>query len=167
MQMNADMKIFVWGTGFTAIDLLDEGLSIADVAGFIDNAPKEKWHGKPVYQPAEMVDVAYDIIVVASDHGDEIDKQAQELHLDTTKFVYAYGNQQLYDLNENYMLASQIFSPSYIKVIKNRKRLIWGMDIDSLRTPDAISAEIQDMLAFDYNRMRAFELIRQEIDWGG
>lgn len=41
------------------------------------------------------------------------------------------------------------------------------MDIDSLRTPDAVSAEVQDMLAYDYNRMRVFELIRQEIDWGG
>ena len=165
--MTTDMKIFVWGTGAASMDLLDEGLDIADVAGFIDNAPNEKWRGKPVYQPAEMVDVAYDIIVVAADHGAEIDRQARELHLDTTKFVYAYGNQQLYDLNGDYVLASRIFSPSYIEAIKKRKRLIREMDIDSLRTPDAVSAEVQDMLAYDYNRMRVFELIRQEIDWGG
>lgn len=106
------MKIFIWGCGFAARELIESELSDIKISAFIDKNKKE-FLDQMVYSPEEAVGLQYDAIIVASGFAGEIYSQAKELGYDLTKFIFVYCNYLLQDMNMNYGLAEQIFSKQY------------------------------------------------------
>ena len=156
------MKIYVWGTGAGAEDLLEEELKDIDIEAFIDNAEKEEFMSKHVYRPKDMVGMDYEAIIVASGYAKEIYDQAQYLGLDLSKFIFIYNNYFFNDMNSNYDLALKIFSSSFIDIVKSRYRVIRGMQIDEISLLGGAEA-----YEYDYNRIRTLELLSREIQGGG
>lgn len=160
------MKILMWGVGFAAHELLEGELAETEISAFIDKN-KKKIDGYEVYSPEEAVHLEYDAIIVATGFAKEIYKQAKELGYDLSKFVFVYSNYIFQDMNTNYELAEQIFSKEYTDIIKNRYHVIRGMVLDE-KKPSEFSGEgykgrHEDMFADDYNRIRTFELIVEEL----
>lgn len=120
------MKIFMWGAGFAARELLESELAEIEITAFIDRS-KKQMDGYIVYSPEEAVDLEYDVIIVATGYAGEIYKQAKKLGYDLSKFIFVYNNYLFHDMNINYELAEQIFSREYIEIIKNRYHVIRGM----------------------------------------
>ncbi len=74
------MKIFIWGTGYRANQILDECnvFNAYDVIGFIDNNPNKngsKFRGIKVYQPDILENTEPDKIVILTDSFEEIKQQ--------------------------------------------------------------------------------------------
>ncbi len=159
------MKVFIWGCGFAARELIERELSEIKISVFIDKN-KKVFLDQMVYSPEEAVGLQYDAVIVASAFAGEIHKQAKELGYDLTKFIFVYGNYLLQDINRNYGLAEQIFSKQYIEIIKNRYHVIRGMKRDEKEAFTLLGGKTtrhEDMFADDYNRIRTFELVAEEI----
>lgn len=162
------MKIFVWGIGVAAGELLEQELKNTVIEAFIANTGSKMFQGKPVYQPQEMTAKEYDVIVVATGYAREIYEQARQLDLDISKFIFVYGNYVFEDMNYSYELAERIFDSSYIEIMKRRYRVIRSMEQDEIKIESDGSLDRDtDMYVSDYNRIRTFELVSREIMGGG
>lgn len=154
------MKIFIWGAGFAAFELLEDELKEIKITAFIDKS-KKKLEDYVVYTPEEAVRLNYDAIIVATGFAQEIYVQAKNLGYDLSKFIFVYSNYIFEDLNLNYELACQIFSRNYIDIMKNRYQVIRKMARDEKRIYELAGDD--DMYSSDYIRIRTFELIVEEI----
>lgn len=131
------MKIFVWGAGFAAKELLENELASVQIDAFIDKKVKEL--GKyVVYSPEEAVDLEYDAIVVGTGSAQDVYRQAKELGYDLSKFIFVYNNYIYNDMNVDYDLADKIFGKKYSEIIRTRYHVIRGMLIDEIRTPNVL-----------------------------
>ena len=150
------MKVVVWGCGLISMRLLDTELKNVKIEYVIDNNPNavSKYE---VVSPEDAVEREYDIIIVANNYAKEIYAQAVELGFDMSKFVFIYNNLRVEDINKNYDLAEQVFSPEYIATIKNRYHIVRGMVLDK---PEITITCDQ---YHDYNRLRTFKLVVDEI----
>ena len=159
------MKIFMWGAGFAARELMEGELKEVKITAFIDKS-KKRIDEYAVYSPEEAVNLEYDAVIVATAYAREIYIQAKELGYDLSKFIFVYNNYFFNDMNSNYELAGQIFSEKYINIIKNRYHVIRGMMCDENSSSELCKGgrdRHEDMYADDYNRIRTFELIIEEI----
>ena len=150
------MKVVVWGCGLISMRLLDTELKNVKIEYVIDNNPNavSKYE---VVSPEDAVEREYDIIIVANNYAKEIYAQAVELGFDMSKFVFIYNNLRVEDINKNYDLAEQVFSPEYIATIKNRYHIVREMVLDK---PEITITCDQ---YHDYNRLRTFKLVVDEI----
>lgn len=155
------MRIFVWGRGVAAEELLENELSSTTIAGFIDNNKESS--DKNVFAPYEVVKERYDAIIVATAHSQEIYQQAEKMSFDMSKFIFVYNNRLYKDMNQNYELVAKIFPQGYSEIIKNRYHMIRGMKQDEVRKSAFDPDRTKGMYASDYNRIRTFELIADEI----
>lgn len=163
------MRIYVWGTGFAAKELLENELKDIPIKAFIDNHKGDE--NFLVISPEEAVKEDYDAIIVATGYAQEIYSQAVQLKFDMSKFIFIYNNYLYSDMNINYVLAHKIFSPKYVNVIKNRYHIIRGMMQDEVKESSILvwgdkSKQFErktGMYSDDYNRIRTFELIVDEI----
>lgn len=159
-------KIYIWGTGFAARELLEDELKELNIAGFIDSDPtKESPNGSVTYTPDALGDLEYDLVIVATGYAKEIYLKANELGLDMSKFLFVYNNYDYRDLNNSYAAASKMLSAEMIDSIKGRCRVIRSMDIDGVNNgimPDDPLRQ-NDMYKDDYVRIRTFELCANEI----
>ncbi|RKI92358.1 hypothetical protein D7V94_06665 [Parablautia intestinalis] len=160
------MRIFIWGCGFAAHELIERELSGIKISLFIDKNKKTFLEQK-VYSPEEAVGMQYDAIIVASAFAGEIYQQAKELGYDLAKFIFVYNNYFFQDMNTDYRLAEQIFSQQYVEIIKSRYHVIRGMVLDEEKKHTLlVKTRHEDMFADDYNRIRTFELLAEEIRRG-
>lgn len=161
------MIIFVWGAGFAARELLEKELADIRISAFIDKSVR-KLDGYMVYSPEEAAKLEYDAIIVATGYAQEIYKEACELGYDMSKFIFVYNNYFFTDMNSNYGLAEEILGKSYTEIIRNRYHVIRGMLVDETRSPEiymggGIGNWHEDMFHDDYNRLRTFELVVEQI----
>lgn len=155
------MKIFVWGTGFAAMEILANEMLSIDVTAFIDNNFENvKKNSKPVYSPQEALSKEYDAVVVITKYSREIYDQAVKLGFDMNKFVFLYNNYLFDDMNKNYELAGKIFSREYLEIVKHRYHVIRGMKMDEIKPQFCLgNNRCEQMYKKDYNRIRTFELV--------
>ena len=148
MKMTTDMKIFVWGTGYAAQELLETELNDVNIIAFIDNNRQGKYGTHAIYKPEEAVKKEYDAVIVVTAYAQDIYEQALRLKFDMSKFIFVYNNYHFSDMNKNYMLAEKIFSPEYIKVIQNRYHVIRGMMKDEVCTETPPPSSIDTLECF-------------------
>lgn len=167
------MKIYIWGMGFAAKELLEKELKNIKIEAFIDNQKRECT--LPVISPESAREKEYDAIIVATGYAREIYQQATEMGFDMSKFIFVYNNYIFEDMNVNYTLAEKIFGALYTGTIKNRYHVIRKMMLDeSPQKPLVVQNKWKekisnghvrniDMYADDYNRIRTLELAANEI----
>lgn len=154
------MVVVVWGCGMVSVRLLDTELKDTEIAYIIDNNPNAISEYE-IVAPEEAVKRDYDIIIVANNYAKEIYEQALRLGFDMSKFVFTYNNFVFEDMNKNYELAEKVFSAQYIDIIKNRYHVVRGMVSD---TPEVT---VPCDKYQDYNRLRTFKLVVDEIEENG
>ena len=157
------MKIYIWGTGFATSELLEKELSNIKIAGFIDSY-KEEFRGAKCISPEQGTNLKYDAIIVCTGYAAEIYNEAIELSYDLDKFIFYYANLLPTDINRNYELVDRVLGEQYSYVIKNRYHVIRGMMYDDINKKKvAIENKTSGMYIDDYNRIRTFELLSDEI----
>lgn len=125
------MKVYVWGTGYAAKELLENELNDISVEAFIDN--HEGNGNLRVIHPEEAVKEDYDAIIVTTGYAQEIYDQAVKMDFDMSKFIFVYNNYLFNDMNRNYALANKIFSAEYVNTIQSRYHVIRGMQQDAIK----------------------------------
>lgn len=151
-------KIYVWGTGCVAGELMESSLDIREIAGFLDSVPgKKTFLGKPVYAPSQLVGAEYDLIVIASRSSREILKTCQELGLDRKKLLFTRNSQTVADLNESREYAAEILGGETVNAMIPEAWLVPGPAADPGLLP---KRELEN----DYVRLKTLELIASELE---
>lgn len=84
------MKVYIWGTGNMAENYLSENeLLQEDIIGFIESRrTKKSFHGKKVFEPAEIVKSEYDYIIACVNcYGRDIYDTCKALNIDTGRLI--------------------------------------------------------------------------------
>ena len=153
------MKLYIWGTGCGAGDLVDQALDLSAVCAFLDSAPmSDSFLGRPVLRPEEVRDGDIDLILIASRHAEAIAQKAAELGIAAEKLVFLKNNWQLTDRNRDYMAAEKVLDPRYLESVKAPQYTVrdplWAAE--SPLTPRDLEN--------DYVRMRTLEALCRELD---
>lgn len=128
------MKIYVWGTGRLTGKVIGTHISPDEITAYIDNDKrKNSWQGKPVIQPAEILERDYDAIIVITLHSQEIYEQCRTLGLDLKKVIFLYQNIFKQDFNQDYLLIEEIFGKEYAGVVRNRYQIV--RDCEAKKNP--------------------------------
>ncbi len=81
------MKVIIWGIGFFAQKLLENGIN-GEITGFVETVKsREEWRGYPVYGIDEIPD-GYDYIIVANTYSSEIYQACLQQNIDLSKVVF-------------------------------------------------------------------------------
>lgn len=86
-------KILVWGTGVSAANLFNDFFKPEDVFCYIDSDESrygEKFLGRQIICPSEILKVDYELILIASTSSQEINKQCKKLGLNMDNILFVY-----------------------------------------------------------------------------
>ena len=83
------VKIYVYGVGCGAGDLIDEALPAERVCAFVDgNKTAESFLGRPVITPEELAERDYDLVIVTSRRSEEIAARCEALGIDADRLLF-------------------------------------------------------------------------------
>lgn len=155
------VKIFIWGTGRIAGNIIGKYIDLNLIEGFIDNAgDKKEYVGKKVFSPAELLHMEYDAILVANLYSTEIYHQCTDLGIDLKKVIFLYKNYVVRDLNQDYGFVTDILGEKISDVIKKRYHMIRGVETQGkFCLDDRAEKDLQN----DYVRIKCFEMAVREI----
>lgn len=151
------MGIYIWGTGCGASELLERGLQLEQVSGFVDSFPGgSSFLGKPVILPQELNMDGCDLLIISARHADQIATQCQTLGIPAEKCLYLKNNCTLQDRNAG-SVAENILGRALLEQLIPRQRMV--------TTPAALSASaLQEQdLSNDYVRLSTLELLCRRL----
>ena len=152
------MKLYIWGTGCVAGDLVDRWLDPASVTAFLDSDPAcGRFLGRPVLRPEQFEDSADALILVASSQTEQISRRAADCAIAPEKLVFVKNNWLLSDRSAACPAAEELPLP-LLRELRRRPRLVreplWAGE----------SALSERDLESDYVRVRTLEAICRELD---
>ena len=113
------MKIYVWGTGCGAGDLIDRGLDPGAVCAFLDGEGRGgSFLGRPVIPPEALLGQDFDLILVASRQAEAIAAKAEELGFPREKLLFLKNNWTLRDRNLSYEAAARVLPPALLEELR-------------------------------------------------
>ena len=147
------MKIYVWGTGCAAGDLIDSGLAIERVTAFLDSEARGSFLGRPVIRP-EAVDTHGEyLVLVASRRVAEIARQAAACGIREDRLLFLRDNWTLTDRNTDYGRVRDVLPPALLASLQTPPRVIRPL-------PSAPGSPLTERdLEGDYVRVRTLELL--------
>lgn len=153
------MRLYVWGTGCAAGDLIDAGLAIERVTAFLDSdAHGGSFLGRPILRP-EAVDTAGEyLVLVASRHVEEIARQAAACGIREDRLLFLRDNWTLTDLNTDYSRARDVLPPELLTSLRTPPRAIRPLP------PTPGNPLTERDLEGDYVRVRTLELLCAELE---
>ena len=152
------MKLYVWGTGCGAGDLIDRGLDPARIAAFLDGEGREgSFLGRPVLAPEALRGEDFDLILVASRHAKRIAKRAEELGFTGEKLLFLKNNWTVADRNSAYDKAAGLLPGELLEELRRPQHPV--------REPMWLeeSPLSQRDLENDYVRLRTLEAICRRL----
>ena len=103
------MKLYIWGTGCGAGDLVDRWFPGEKIEAFIDGEkPGGLFLGRKVLSPEEAARDPEALILAASRHADAIARRAGACGIAPERLVFLKNNWELCDRNEPYPRASAL-----------------------------------------------------------
>ncbi len=152
------MAIFVWGTGCGASELLEAGLNIERIGGFVDSFPSgERFLEKPVLLPEELNLDACDLLIVTTRHADAVGKKCAQLGIPAEKLLFLKNNHHLSDRNDACVRAESLLGKELLKKLLPRQRIV--------PTPGCLadSKLPEQDLSNDYVRLATLELLCRRL----
>lgn len=151
------MKLYIWGTGCGAGDLVDRWLDPASVTAFLDSDPTcDRFLGRPVLRPEQFEDSSDALILVESRHTEEIARRAASCGIAPEKLIFVKNNWLLSDRSADCPGAEELPAP-LLEELRRRPRLVreplWA-NVGALSEHD---------LEGDYVRVRTLEAICREL----
>lgn len=119
------MSIYVWGTGCGASELIEQGLSLQDIAGFVDSFPSgETFLGKPVLLPEQLDKAKCQLLIVTTRHTMAVARRCRELEIDEKRILFLKNNVSLTDRNGDYAAAKQILGEELLKNLMPQQHIV-------------------------------------------
>lgn len=113
------MKLYVWGTGCGAGDLIDRGLDAEKVSAFLDGEGRDgSFLGRPVMAPEALQGQDFDLILVASRQAEAIAAKAEALGFPREKLLFLKNNWKLQDRNTAYETASCVLPQELLEELR-------------------------------------------------
>ena len=113
------MKIYVWGTGCGAGDLVDRGLDPGVVSAFLDGEGRDgSFLGRPVMAPEALQGQDFDLILVASRQAEAISAKAEALGFPREKLLFLKNNWSLADRNVSYEAAARVLPRELLEELR-------------------------------------------------
>lgn len=157
------MKLYIWGTGRLAGNVVGRYIDKDSIVAFVDNNPdKNEFIGKKVFRPEILCNREYDAIIVATMYAKEIKAQCEKLNIPKEKIIYLYNNLEFEDMNKDYSFINRVLGDKLSRIIKNRYHLVRELE-NERRFEFDNSAIKQDYFETDYVRIKNFELVVCEI----
>jgi len=151
-------KIYVWGTGCVAGELLETGLDIREITGFLDSAAgKDTFLGRPVFPPAYLKETEFDLVLGASRRSGELLDTFLSLGLPREKLLLTRCSQRVADLNENRDYAAEILGREVVEGLIPKASLVPQPVKDPGLLPEG---ELEN----DYVRLKTLELVARELE---
>lgn len=155
------MKVYVYGTGCGAGDLIDTALPLEQVSGFVDSRPaSETFLGKPVLSPEDLAQKNYDLVIVTSRHTEEIALRCEAAGIDETRLLFLKNHVTLIDRNQSYAAADELLGTAFVENLRSAQVPVpvppWAgtgplekTDLENdyvrVRTLEALCARLQDV----------------------
>ena len=152
------MKLYVYGTGCGAGELIEKGLDPALITAFVDGEGRtEPFLGREVLRPEELAERDYDLILVASRQCRAILETCLGLGIRREALLFLKNNYALQDLNGSYALAEKLLGPELLERLTAPHRII--------REPERLAESplTERDLENDYVRVRTLELLCAEL----
>ena len=152
------MKLYVWGTGCGAGDLVDRGLDPARVTAFLDGESRGgSFLGRPVLPPEALRGEDFDLILVASRQAEAIAERARELGFPAEKLLFCKNNWRLRDRNSAYDKAAGLLPEALLAELRRPQHAV--------REPQwlADSPLPRRDLENDYVRLRTLEALCRRL----
>ncbi len=152
------MKIYVWGTGCGAAELVDGGLDREGIAAFVDSFPSgDSFLGRAVISPERLAQEEYDLVIVTSRQSWDIAEKCRQLSIDQDKLLFIKNNHYLGDMNCCYETAEKALGAGLVAGVKGGCRIVreplWSTD----------SALSGGELENDYVRVKTLEAACREL----
>ena len=113
------MKVYVWGTGCGAGDLIDQGLNAEQISAFLDGEGRGgSFLGRPVMVPEALQGQDFDLILVASRQAEAISAKAEALGFPREKLLFLKNNWRLQDRNTAYEAAARVLLPELLEELR-------------------------------------------------
>ncbi len=152
------MKLYVWGTGCGAGDLIDRALDPALVTAFVDSAPSsDSFLGRPVLRPEQLRPEEIDRLVIAVRSADEVAARCAALGIEKEKLFFARSNWRLCDRNRDYASLAGVLDAAFLASLRAPQRAVR----DPLWAEPGVPDEKD--LENDYVRVRTLEAICRRL----
>ena len=152
------MKIYVYGTGCGAGDLIDGALEASRVEAFVEREGRGTFLGRPVRPPEALSGKRFDLLLVASREAERIARELDELGVDPEKVFYLKNHLSCVDRNRSYELARKTLGEDYVNNIRFSERLI---RVPLWTEREKITGPGSDN---DYVRLKTLEAICMRLD---
>lgn len=184
------MKVYIWGTGTIAINYWNRGeIKQEDLIGFIETKKsKDKFCGKKVFEPQEIINTEYDyIFVCVYYYGKAIYEKCMEIGIPQEKLIFV-DNYEWVDgtarntkmdgksctrkilEQQNYDMVKETFPQLYSLMQEQetevfRYTVVMRNGYDMLEQDDLLQSPAFSAIEYhiDYERYRTFELLAKEI----
>ena len=152
------MGIYVWGTGCGASELLEQGLELERVAGFVDSFPMgTEFLGRPVLRPEELRVEDCGLLLITTRHADAVAQRCGELGIPAEKCLFLKNNMELADRNAACTRAGALLGEALLNKLLPKQRLI--------PTPAQLADPLlpERELSNDYVRLATLELLCRRL----
>lgn len=152
------MRIYVYGTGCGAGELIDEALPVERVAGFVEERGEGSFLGRPVISPEELALRDFELLIVAGRDAERIERRLTELGVAAEKVFYLKNHLAPLDRNRSCTRAREVLGDDYVNRVACSERLIrvplWT-DRERITGPESDN---------DYVRLKTLEAICLRLD---
>ena len=151
------MKIFVYGTGCSAGDLVDSALPPERITAFVEEQPGGSFLGKQVIGLDRLAEEDADLIIVTVSHTQAVAKRLEALGIAPSRVFYLKNHLFLEDRNRACLTAKEVLGEAFVSEVEKAERLI--------RTPLRKEEDPlpEDALVTDYVRMKTLESVCGQI----
>jgi len=154
------MKIYVYGTGCGAGDLVDAALPAGRIEAFVDREGGGSFLGRPVIALEQMAGRDCDLLIIASRGAEQVEREALRLGLDPDRMLFLKNHLRPVDRNRSYDTARAVLGDGFVDRLVGSERLIrvplWteteriaGPDSDNdyvrLKTLEALCLRLEDV----------------------
>ena len=119
------MGIYVWGTGCGASELLERGLGLERISGFVDSfLGGSTFLGKPVLLPQQLDIGTCDLLIFSARHAEPIAQRCRELGIPAEKCLYLKNNCTLQDRHSGCGAAETVLGKELLNRLIPKQRLV-------------------------------------------
>lgn len=153
------MSIYVWGTGCGASELIEQGLPLVRITGFVDSFPMGKtFLGKPVLLPEELEIANCRLLIVTTRHADAVAERCCQLGIPKNKVLFLKNNHNLDDRNAGCTAAAEVLGNDLLARLLPKQRIV--------PTPAQLADSVlpERDLSNDYVRLATLELLCRRLE---
>lgn len=119
------MKIYVWGVGCGAGELIEKGFPEKKITAFVDSFyAGEHFHGKPVIKPERLREEQFDLILVTARQSGEIARTASAYGVPPEKLLFLKNNVSARDMNTSYETAKRALGEELTEALRPHCRIM-------------------------------------------